>query len=84
MMGSLAEQVETRVRQTTHGRIRDLAVREDHGRILIWGQAQTQHAKQLALSGALELLSGDCLLAEITVGPRGVAPSATSAWSVPS
>jgi hypothetical protein len=77
-MGSLAEQVETRVRQTTHGRIRDLAVREDHGRILIRGQAQTQHAKQLALYGALELLSGDRLLAEITVGQRGVASSTMS------
>jgi hypothetical protein len=70
-MGSLAEQVETRVRQTIHGRIRDLDVREDHGHILIRGQAQTQHAKQLVLYGALQLLSGDRLRAEITVGKTG-------------
>jgi hypothetical protein len=68
MTATLAEQVETRVRQATHGRIRELAVREDQGRILIQGQAQTQHAKQLALYGALQLMPGDRLRAEITVG----------------
>ena len=67
-MVSLAEQVETRVLQTTHGRIRDLAVREDHGRILIRGLAPSRQAKQQALHGALELLPGHCLRAEITVG----------------
>jgi hypothetical protein len=66
-MVSLTEQVATRVRQTTHGRIRDLTICEDHGRILVRGQAPTQHAKQLALHAALQLLSGDRLHAEITV-----------------
>jgi hypothetical protein len=66
-MASLTEEVAKRVRQTTHGRIRDLSVREDHGRILVRGQAPSQYAKQLALHGALELLSGDRLRAEITV-----------------
>jgi len=64
---SLIEQVETRVRQTTHDRIRDLIVREECGRILVQGQAPTQYAKQLALVGALELLSCDRLRTEITV-----------------
>jgi hypothetical protein len=65
---SLTEEVETRVRQTTHGRIRHLSVREDQGRIFIRGQAPTHHAKQLALYGALQVLSSDRLRAEITVG----------------
>jgi hypothetical protein len=67
-MVSLIEEVETRVREASHDRIRGLTVREDHGRILIRGQAPTHHAKQLALHGALELLSGECIRAEIIVG----------------
>jgi hypothetical protein len=67
-MASLTEEVELRVRQTTQGRIRDLTVREDHGRIVMRGQAPSQHVKQLALHGALESLSGHHLRAEITVG----------------
>jgi hypothetical protein len=67
-MVSLTTQVEARVRQETSGRIRDLTVREDHGRILIRGRTPTHHAKQLALHGALQLLSGDRLRAEISVG----------------
>jgi hypothetical protein len=59
---------EARVRQETCGRIRDLTVREDHGRILIRGRTPTHHAKQLALHGALQLLPGDRLRVEITVG----------------
>ena len=46
----------------------NLVVCEDNGRILIRGQAPTYHAKQLALYGALQLLSGDRLHTEITVG----------------
>ena len=42
MAESLVEEMETIIRQMTHDRIRDLAVREDHGRILIWGRAQTR------------------------------------------
>jgi hypothetical protein len=66
-MATLTEEVEMRVRQATQGRIRELSVREDHGRILIRGQAPSQHVKQLALHGALESLSIDSLRAEITV-----------------
>ena len=64
---SLIEQVEERVRQTTHGCIRHLVVREERGRILVQGQAPTQYTKQLALCGALQFVSGDRLRAEITV-----------------
>jgi osmotically-inducible protein OsmY len=70
-METLTEQVESKVRQMTHGRIRDLTVREIHGRILIRGQAPTHHAKQLALHGALQLLSNGRLHYEITVGKWG-------------
>ncbi len=57
---SLAQEVECHVRQYTHGRIRNLVVEEDTGGlVLVSGEVRTWHAKQLALQGALELLSGD-------------------------
>jgi|GEM_PF-1409117 len=40
-MVSLTTPVEARVRQETQGRIRDLTVREVHGRILIRGRTTT-------------------------------------------
>jgi hypothetical protein len=67
-MVSLTEQIERLVRQLAHDRIRDLTVREDDGRILIRGQAPTYYTKQMAMHGALQLVSGDRLRAEITVG----------------
>ena len=60
-MPSLVEQVETQVRQATHGSIRGLDVSEDRGQIWIRGQAPTQYARQLALCGALQFLSGEQL-----------------------
>lgn len=65
---TLMEQVETRVRETTHGRIRNLLVEEVQGQLVIRGQAPSHHAKQLALHGALELLPSDRVSALITVG----------------
>ena len=65
---SLAQQVEARVRQFTHGRIRNLVVKEEEGQVTVSGQAPSRHAKQLALHGALELLSGDRFCEEITIG----------------
>jgi hypothetical protein len=65
---TLMEQVETRVRQSTHGRIRNLLVEEVQGRLVIRGQAPSHHTKQLALHGALELLSSDRFSSVITVG----------------
>jgi len=64
---TLAQQVESRVRETTHGRIRNLKVEEVQGRVVVRGQAPSHHTKQLALQGALELLSGDRFCANITV-----------------
>jgi hypothetical protein len=60
--------VESRVLESTHGRIRGLEVKEVQGRILVRGQVPSHHTKQLALLGALELLSGEELNAQITVG----------------
>jgi hypothetical protein len=65
---TLAQQVEAKVRQLTHGRIRNLVVQEDQGQVIVSGQVPSRHAKQLAMHGALELLSGDCFSEKITVG----------------
>jgi hypothetical protein len=65
---SLAERVESKVRQFTHGRIRNLIVEEIQGQVIVSGQAPSRHTKQLALHGVLELLSGDCFADEITIG----------------
>ncbi|WP_233579088.1 phospholipid-binding protein [Tautonia sociabilis] len=56
---SLLEQVEHSIRQTTHGRIRDLAVEEVQGRFVVRGRVPSYHTKQLALYAALELLPSD-------------------------
>ncbi len=65
---SLVERVETKVRQLTHGRIRNLVVEEVAGQVVVSGQVPSRHAKQLALHGALELLSGDRFCENITIG----------------
>jgi hypothetical protein len=65
---TLAELVESRVRESTHGRIRNLEVEEIQGRVVVRGQAPSHHTKQLALHGALELLPGDRFSSSITVG----------------
>jgi osmotically-inducible protein OsmY len=64
---SLTEKVESRVRQSTHGRIRNLVVKESSGQVIVSGQVSTRYTKQLALQGALELLSGDRFCEQITV-----------------
>ena len=56
----LAREVESHVRRYTQGRIRNLVVEEGTGGlVIVSGEVRTWHAKQLALQGALELLSGD-------------------------
>lgn len=65
---TLSQLVETRIRQRTHGRIRNLQVEEVQGRVVVRGHVASHHTKQLALHGALELLSGDRFSAQITVG----------------
>jgi hypothetical protein len=65
---SLVERVELKVRQFTHGRIRNLVVEEIQGQVIVSGQAPSRHAKQLAMHGALELLSGDRFAENITIG----------------
>ncbi len=69
-MVTLAEQVEQRVRQSTHGSIRQLVVKEERGHILVQGRTPTQYVKQLALDGALQFVSGERLRAEIQVGAK--------------
>ena len=65
---SLVERVETKVRQHTHGQIRNLVVKEVQGQVIVSGQVPSRHAKQLAMHGALELLSSDCFSEKITIG----------------
>ena len=65
---SLVQRVESQIRQFTHGRIRNLLVEEVHGQVVVSGKAPSRHAKQLALHGALELLSSDCFAERITIG----------------
>jgi hypothetical protein len=64
----LSRLVENRVRQTTHNRVRDLTVEEVLGRVVMRGHVSTQHTRQLALQGALEVISGDRCDSQITVG----------------
>jgi hypothetical protein len=65
---SLAQRVETSVRQSSHGRIRNLVVEEIQGQVIVSGTAPSRHAKQLALHGALELLTSDRFAERITIG----------------
>ncbi len=65
---TLIEQIADRVRQSTHGRIKNLTVEEIKGHVVVRGQVPSHHTRQLALHGALELLSGDRFSAMITVG----------------
>jgi hypothetical protein len=65
---TLAERVEVKIRQSTHGRIKNLVVEEVSGHVIVSGRVPSRHAKQLALQGALELLSGDHFTERITVG----------------
>jgi len=65
---TLTERVESRIRESTYGRIRNLSVEEVQGCVVVYGQVPSQHTKQLALHGALELLSGDRFHERIVVG----------------
>lgn len=64
----LLEQVATRIREMTYGRIRNLAVEEDRGTVVVRGLVPSHHLRQLALKGALELLPEESCRACITVG----------------
>jgi len=64
----LSQLIESRIRQTTHDRIRDLKVVEVQGHVVASGTAPSYHTKQLALQGALELMSGEHFSVEISVG----------------
>jgi hypothetical protein len=64
----LVDRVASRVRELTYGRIRDLAVEEVQGMVVVRGRAPSQHVRQLALQGALELIPGASCRPMITVG----------------
>jgi len=64
---ALVQMVESRVRQSTYGRIRNLVVEEVSGQVVVSGQVPSRHTKQLALHGALELLTSERFCEHITV-----------------
>lgn len=59
--------VERLVRQRSFGRIRDLAVEEVQGRVVVRGQVSSQYLKQLVLLAAQEALPSGRLDTFITV-----------------
>ena len=65
---SLVDQIETRVRHLTHGRIRNLVVQERDGRVFVSGQVPSRHIKQLAFQDVLEMISSEGFSEEITIG----------------
>lgn len=65
---TLSERVANRIREATYGRIQNLFVEEVQGQVVVRGQASSHHIRQLALQGALELLSADRCRPIITVG----------------
>lgn len=66
--GTLSERVARRIREMTHGRIRDLAVEEVRGDVVVRGVVNSHHLRQLALEGALELIESDRCRPFIRVG----------------
>lgn len=64
---TLLRMIEDHVRLTTGNRVRGLTLQEQDGRVVVRGQAPTQHTKQLALHAVLEFLSGDELHEQIVV-----------------
>ncbi len=67
-VATLVELVAVRIRRATFERIRDLVVEEVGGRIVVRGHVPSHHVRQLALQGALELLSGDRFSTKFEVG----------------
>lgn len=65
---SLMERVALRIRETTYGRIRDLAVEDIGGEVVVRGRVRSHHVRQLALQGLIEVLDDDPFRPIITVG----------------
>lgn len=65
---SLAQELEVRLRSSTHGRIRGLSVESVEGQFVLKGRVPSHHTRQLALQAALDLLPSQDVRACITVG----------------
>ncbi len=63
----LAERIESQIDRRASGRIRDLHVVCEGGRITLQGRSRTYHAKQLALQAVLDLVDGRSTLANLIV-----------------
>lgn len=60
----LAERIEGQIVRRASGRIRDLRVVCEPGRITIQGRSRTHHARQLALQAVLDLTDGRATLTD--------------------
>ncbi len=68
-MPSLAQRVETNVRQAAYGRIRNLVVEEVQGQVIVSGRWRPRGtSSSCGFRAALELLSGDRFAERITIG----------------
>jgi hypothetical protein len=56
------------VQSRSHGRVRDLKIELAEQMVVMRGRVATYHAKQLAQSGALDMLEEHQLINEIVVG----------------
>lgn len=65
----LASRLQSQIAGRARGRIRDLSVSFDGGRIVLRGRSRTQHDKQMAQEAFFDLTDGQTVLAnEIIVG----------------
>jgi hypothetical protein len=67
VMPELAGSIERGVLARTHGRVRDLRVELSPGTVVLRGTAPTYHTKQLALVGAMDVLSTHSVVNAIEV-----------------
>jgi hypothetical protein len=65
--GPCVRELERSIYEKTYGRIRNLSVLEQQGRIVVRGHVPSHHTRQLALHAALDVLPGNRLSAQITV-----------------
>jgi len=57
-----------RIQARTHGQVRELIVEVADEQVVIRGRARTHYAKQLAVQGVMDLITGQNISNEIIVG----------------
>ena len=64
----LASTMTARIQARTHGQVRELIVEVADEQVVIRGRARTHYAKQLAVQGVMDLITGQNISNEIIVG----------------